>query len=339
MSYYIYYIVTPIVLYLFRKFFLNGPRSPVIRNLKNKIVIVTGSSGGIGQETALQLLKNEAIVIFACRDKTKTEKIISDLTTDMRDRSHFIKLDLSSLASVFEFVKNFKRQFGSLDILINNAGMSPLKFELTEDKIENTFQSNHIGHMVLTYLLLDYFKSEEGRIINVSGDIYKISNYSVKKFEDLQNNLDYKGIDFSTNVESIIEYSNSKLANIYFTNYLGDLLEKKFNHIKTMSLHPGVISTELMRNATGFFYYFRLIISPLFWYCTKTPDMGAQTTLYLCYEFHDKLKNKGYYLDCKERKKCNLIEDEDIQNEMIKYSWMLIDRAIEGKFELNKYDI
>ena len=195
MSYYLWFIIIFIILWLLRKYIFNAPRNSKTKNLNNKVVILTGSSAGIGKETAKDLLKSGATVIFACRDERKTKAVISDFPTYMQDRAIFIMLDLCRISTIYKFVEEFKKQFNTVDILINNAGCLSNTFQLTEDKIENTMQANHIGHMVLTTLLLENFNQSEGRIINLaSGAAELFSDFNLEKIKELQNNLDYNNI-------------------------------------------------------------------------------------------------------------------------------------------------
>lgn len=341
MTYLTYFTIT-LFIWLLRRFFFNSPKSPKTKLMKNKVVIITGSSAGLGRETAYDLLKNNATVVFACRDKKKTMGVISDMPIGFQTRSIFIKLDLCSIESIYKFVEEFKKQFSTVDILINNAGLVSNNFSLTEDNIETTMQANHIGHMVLTNLLINYFNTKEGRILNVSSDAHHWSEYNLDKIKALNNNLNYEGVSYSSIKESFVVYGNSKLANIYYTQYLNEVLESRFKHIKTASLHPGMVNTEISRYAAGILPYYlelplKMILYPLFYYFSKTCEMGAQTTLYLCYEDFEILENGEYYQDCRKSGKSNNAKSTEMRDEFLKYSWCLIDKAIKGKFELIKF--
>ena len=136
-------------------------------DLTGKVAIVTGANTGIGKETARGLVERGATVILACRNVKKGEaaaKEIGGRATRVKE------LNLASFASVREFCKQINKEEKKVDILINNAGMFTMNRELTEDGQEMQFQSNHLGHFLLTNLLLDKMKAAKAgaRIINVS---------------------------------------------------------------------------------------------------------------------------------------------------------------------------
>lgn len=134
-----------------------------------------GANTGIGFETALALAKLNHIVILACRDKIRAEaardKII-EITKN--EKVSFEELDLGSLKSIRKFSIKFKATYSRLNILVNNAGVFNSHYSKTEDGFESHFGINHLGHFLLTNLLLDLIKkSGPSRIINVSSDLHK----------------------------------------------------------------------------------------------------------------------------------------------------------------------
>ena len=144
----------------------------------------------------------------------------------------FRPLDLNDLNSVKAFADSFEDE--KIDILLNNAGIMavPTK-ETTEQGYEKQFGVNHLGHFLLTNLLLDKMTSnEEARIVNVSS----LAHVGAKiNFDDINSDKDYA---------PWVAYGQSKLANIYFTKELAKRLP---SNVKTVSLHPGVVRTELGR--------------------------------------------------------------------------------------------
>ncbi len=106
-----------LVLLFLKYFIINKPATPLKCEMTGKIIIVTGCSAGIGKETAIELLKRGATVIWACRDEKKTLNVIKQATkSDMKGNSIFINLDLSSFKSVYLFYLNFKQMFDRLDV-------------------------------------------------------------------------------------------------------------------------------------------------------------------------------------------------------------------------------
>jgi retinol dehydrogenase-12 len=303
--------------------------------MKGKIVIITGSSSGIGKVNARHLLEDGAEVIFACRNRGKTLKVIEKIcrkNNEMINRAHFMELNLSSFKSVIKFSNEFKSKFKTLDILVNNAGAYPPKdLVLSDDQIEIMFQSNHLSPMVLTLSLLECFKSDNGRIINVSSFAHIQSDYSLKKIEEMRNDLNFKAVEQQYFKNLWIQhyyYANSKLGNIYFSNYLSEILEKKYPHVKTVSLSPGLVYTEFARffydhNFFGKIYRF---LWPSYKLIARNVVSGTQTSLHTCYLPHEDLLNGAYYNDCKIAKVSNLAEDKVIRNEFIKFSLEIINK-------------
>ena len=117
-------LVFLLILAYFIKKWANGPLNPIKKDLTNKFIIVTGSSDGIGLETAKDFLNSNAKVVFACRNKTKTENIINALPEKSKKNAIFIQLDLQSFKSIENFAKEIKSKYQKIDILINNAGIS-----------------------------------------------------------------------------------------------------------------------------------------------------------------------------------------------------------------------
>jgi retinol dehydrogenase 12 len=283
-------------IYLLRKYF-NGPKSKYYRDLKSNVVIVTGASEGIGKETALQLLKDNATVIFACRDEKKTLDVISRIKDDkQRSRAIFMQLDLSDFNSIKNFIQEFKSKYDQLDILVNNAAGVFKTFSKTRNGIESTLQVNTFSPMILTQGLLDLIHKSNGRVINVSALVHeKMTNTTLYTNlgpeEYFYNEKKYSGI---------WQYGLSKLGNVYFTRYLHKYIEKNNLNIKTASLHPGVIITELSREYKGFLMgLFYFVAFPFIWLIFKTPRMGAETTLHLCYTPEEEFKSGHYYSDSK----------------------------------------
>jgi retinol dehydrogenase 12 len=310
-------------LYFLRKYF-NGPKSKYHRNLKGKVIIVTGASDGIGKETAFQLLRDEATVIFACRDEKKTLEIISKIKNEeQRSRAIFIKLDLSDFDSIKKFIEDFKAKFDQLDILINNAGALYKNFSKTKNGIESTLQVNTFGPMVLTQGLLHLLEKSNSRVINVSSVMYK----------NMTDNSLYTGIadlekyDFNEKTYSpLTQYGISKIGNIFFTQYLNKYATNEGKTIKAASLHPGVILTEITREyATGVKKLVKYLLYPLLWLISKNVRMGAETTLNLCYLPDEEFKSGAYYSDSNVEALLPHAQDEKNMEEFMDFSKKIIE--------------
>ncbi len=326
---YIYAGIVSLVFFLGRKYF-NGPWCPIKKNMSGKFIIITGGNTGMGKETATELLEKGAEVLFACRSEQRAKDAINTLPEESRKRATFLHLDLCDLDSVYSFTQEVRKLNKPIDLLINNAGLTMNSFSLTKDGIESTLQANHFGHMALTILLLDLMNKSESRVINVSSKGYTWGKYSVERLKALQDNLEWKGEE--KNYGKLQYYCDSKLANVYFTKYLAENLENKLNYIKTMSVCPGLVLTDLNRDywAWGLIYLFY----PFLWYISKSIKCGAQNTLYLCYEDFEKIQNGEFYSDCQRTELLEVGKNNEIRNEFIKWSYMMLEKAIGKKFEL-----
>lgn len=265
--------------------------------IDGKIVIVTGGNTGIGKETIEDLLKRGAKVYMACRSLERAQQAANDIKnkTSVDDTQLIVmRLDLNSLKSVREFVTEFKTKEQRLDILINNAGVMVVPEGKTEDGFETTFGVNHLGHFLLTHLLMDLLVShnQPARIINVSSLAHKFGKIN---FDDLMYTKRYFG--FYASWEA---YCQSKLANVLFTRELAHRLEG--TKVTSYSLHPGSIQTELSRHIGIIWNYEigRVLTHILTWPFMKDPVQGAQTTICCAVDKSLETHSGKYYSDCAE---------------------------------------
>jgi NAD(P)-dependent dehydrogenase (short-subunit alcohol dehydrogenase family) len=155
-----------------------------IADQKGRVVIITGSSSGIGYETARVLANKNATLIIAIRNMEKGDKAAKKIKNQYSDADVTVmELDLANLESVRKFADNFKREYSRLDLLINNAGVMMPPYSKTADGFELQFGTNHLGHFLLTGLLLYLIKNtKDSRIVNVSNTGHKTGNIN---FDDL----------------------------------------------------------------------------------------------------------------------------------------------------------
>ncbi|XP_042873945.1 retinol dehydrogenase 11-like [Penaeus japonicus] len=248
------------------------------RRLDGKTVVITGCNAGIGRETARDLSGRGAKIIMACRDTKTAEKVAKEIGSQTGGELVVIKLDLASLASVRAFAQELKAKERRLHMLINNAGVMLCPYTKTEDGFEMQMGTNHLGHFLLTNLLLPLLThSEEARIISLSSLAH---TFGVIPFDDMAYE---KGYDRNQ------AYSNSKVANILFTRHLAKKV--KGTNIQVFSLHPGTVQSNLWKHFSSLFTasYAKLIL--------KNSTEGAQTTLYCALEAEQ--NNHSYYFnDC-----------------------------------------
>lgn len=229
------------------------------------------------------------IILLACRNPKKATKAVDKIKKASKAQIdlEMMELDLASLASVRQFVANFLEKNLPLHLLINNAGIMNTTYGKTVDGFEQQFGVNHLGHFLLTYLLIPTLKeSAPARVVNVSSTAHKMMPYAIETI--------YHDINMEKNYTGWESYSRSKLANIIFSNGLDRRLNS--SGVNSFSLHPGVIHTSLWQHSIGESIF--IFLSRPF---LKSVPQGAATTVFCA--THPSLDGAGggkYYEDCKE---------------------------------------
>ena len=229
--------------------------------MKNKIVLITGATSGIGKETALGLAKLGATIVFTTRDNLKGEKTKKKLIATTSNKNiHMLKCDLASFESIRNCCKEFKSKYDKLHVLINNAGVWDFKRRESKDGIENIFATNYLAPFLMTNLLIDILKKgSPSRIINVTSGMH----YGTINFDD---------IEFKQKFSGAKAYRQSKLGLILFTRFLAKKLEG--TGVTVNCVHPGMNKTDLGRDAGGF-------SQMIFKLMGKDPEIGAETSIFL----------------------------------------------------------
>lgn len=211
-----------------------------IDNQKGKVIIITGSTSGLGKEAAKVIAGKNAKVIMAVRNVDKGKEVVNEIKNELRNADIDVrKLDLSNLSSIRAFANVMMEDYDRLDILINNAGIMFGPYSKTVDGFENQFGTNHLGHFALTGLLMPLLKKTEGsRIVVLSSLGHTMGKLD---FED----LNWEARKYDTQKA----YGDSKLANLYFTYELARRLKREGNHPRITAAHPGWTATDLQRNS------------------------------------------------------------------------------------------
>ncbi len=223
--------------------------------MKDKVILITGSTDGIGRQAALELAAMGATVLVHGRHEGRGRYAIEEIRKATGNQKvELVIADFSSMEQVRRLAADVNKRCGALHVLINNAGVFMNERRLTIDGLETTFAVNHLAPFLLTNLLLDLLKkSAPARVITVSSVAHTRGKLD---FENLQAEKTFGGYS---------SYALSKLANVLFTYELGELLAG--TGITANCLHPGVVGTKLLRagfNITG----------------ASTAD-GAETLIYL----------------------------------------------------------
>lgn len=250
---------------------------------QQRVALVTGANTGIGRVTARELAKQGFHVFVACRSRERTQALLDEVRSVAPEaKIEWLALDLTSLKSVRQCAQSFLARGLPLHLLVNNAGLAGAKGQ-TEEGFELAFGVNHLGHFLLTQLLLERIKSSApARIVTVASR----AHYRAKGF-------DWKALREPTKTSTAIdEYSVSKLANVLFSAELGRRLQG--TGVSTYSLHPGVVATEVWRSLPW-------PLDALVKLFLISPDKGAATSLH-CARAVDLASETGlYYDDCRLR--------------------------------------
>ena len=314
-------LILILIIYLAIGNHLLAGKCKIAHDMSGQLIIITGASSGLGKFTALELVSKGAKVIFACRNEEKTRNIFNEISQENRHLAFFEKVDLSSFQSVIDFVKRIKLNYEKIDILMNNAGNAPDNFRITEDGFESCIEGNFLGHVVLTYLLIDHMK-ENSRIINLSSIGHNYCFFDMDMIQRIYDNDFVENYFFKSLFHKNILYHTTKLMTIYFTQELNEYLNQRNISIKTVSLHPGVVNTEFMRFYKNIWWSKIIFYTfyPIFVLCTKTTKEGSQTQLYLSYLDYSELASGRYYADCKFEKLSKTAQDQILSKEFMNYT-------------------
>uniref|UniRef100_A0A8D2Q927 Retinol dehydrogenase 11 n=1 Tax=Varanus komodoensis TaxID=61221 RepID=A0A8D2Q927_VARKO len=290
----------------FRKWFAGGVCTSTAK-LNGKVAVITGGNTGIGKETAKGLAQRGARIIIACRNMAKGNAAAHEIRTETGNQQVIVKeLDLADCKSIRRFAKDFLKEESKLHILINNAGVLMSSYTKTADGFEMHIGVNHLGHYLLTFLLLDLLKqSAPARILNVSSIIYCCG---IIDFQNLQGEKFYNWF---------LAYSKSKCANILFTRELASRLQG--TGVTVNALHPGVVYTGF-----GHQFWHVKCWQTLCRFMLKTPKEGAQTSINCAVAEELESVTGKYFSDCKEACVAPQGRDEDTTKKLWQISCELL---------------
>lgn len=221
--------------------------------MPEKTVLITGATDGIGKATAEELARRGMRVILHGRSPEKARRAQDEILSKVPTASlETIAADFSSLAQVRTMCSEITQRFERLDVLINNAGVFMQQYQRSQDGFELSFAVNHLAPFLLTCSLLPLLRNSQARVVTVSSIAHRRGQIN---FSDLNNERDFEGYKV---------YAQSKLANIMFAN---ELAERERGKLTSNSLHPGAVTSKLLRTGFG--------ISGI------SPADGAKTSVYL----------------------------------------------------------
>ncbi|KAM6969280.1 retinol dehydrogenase 11-like [Tautogolabrus adspersus] len=265
-----------------------------------------GGNTGIGKATALHLARKGARVILACRNRNKAEAAIAEIQQGTGSTNMlYMQLDLASLKSVHCFTETFLKSESKLDLLINNAGL--VGDGRTAEGFGIQFGVNHLGHFLLTVLLLERLKEAGGgRVVTLSSMAHRWGHID---FDALAANKDLGTGSYSW--QFFMAYCSSKLCNVLFTHELAKRL--KGTNVTCYSVHPGVVRTELSRHVS---LWQKVFIEPIAHLLFLDPEAGAQTTLHCCLQEGIEHLSGRYFFCCAEEEVCAQAKDDGVARKL-----------------------
>jgi len=291
---------------------------PQASELKGKVCLVTGATGGIGLITARELARLGAHVVLVSRSAQKCADVQAQLKSETGNPNiEFIAGDLSSMHAVKQVADTFLASHDRLDVLVNNAGAVFANRQVSADGYEMTMALNHLNYFYLTNLLLDtLLRSAPARIVNVSSDAHKPGSIN---FDDLMSEKKYSAFGV---------YSMSKLANVLFTYELARRLED--SGVTANALHPGVVASNFGHSNGGMWdLLFRVM--HLF---AISPEKGAETSIYLAAS-PEVEGVTGQYFDKKKAVKSSAASyDTAVQRRLWDVSETLVQQAMAAPVEV-----
>ena len=286
------------------------------KNVRQRTIIITGATAGIGLETLKAFASTGATIIIGARDETKARNIACELMGKTQSIVRVEKLDLSSLESVRRFAQSFNDLGLSLDILINNAGLMPCPYDDTKNR-DLSFHVNFLSHFYLTELLLPSM-STGARVVNVTSEIYRFSYPSGIRFP----------IDDAKGYDAVKSYGQSKLALLLWTLNQANYLQER--GVEIFAVHPGSVRTAgsetARRSSSGWRGAILHCIGAPF---VKDVSAGASTIVFCA--AHDvaiRYAHEGYryFASCNPRGVTAIASNSDLARRLIDYATRACDR-------------
>jgi NAD(P)-dependent dehydrogenase (short-subunit alcohol dehydrogenase family) len=297
-------------------------------SLQGKLVLITGANNGIGKEKAHQLASMGATVVLLCRSISRAEAAVQDILA--RCSSHISKeqlvvipLDLGDFASIHAAVKLLQEKFPNqtVDVLINNAGLMMGTQTLSKDGLEMMMQANHLGHFLLTKLLLDQkllLDKNDCRVVNLTSSTYTMSQgRGGFDFDDMfcdQGKRPYTLFG---------QYSMTKLANILVSKELA----RQYKQLRVFAVHPGIVRTNVTSNMNWYWRIPNDIFAVFVAMLQKTPAEGAYSTVFVAAAPEADLPASGSYIvNCRAHPTLDIANSIDDAQRLWKVSEALVDK-------------
>uniref|UniRef100_A0A8R1DK29 Uncharacterized protein n=3 Tax=Caenorhabditis japonica TaxID=281687 RepID=A0A8R1DK29_CAEJA len=277
-------------------------------------VLITGSTCGIGLQTARILFRKGADVILTCRNEVRGRRAVESLLSGVppeqvakqSERIHLYSLDITNYNEICEFCEDIARDFRHLHVIINNAGIMGWPFELSVEGIEMHFATNVFGHYVIVERLLPLLLNTnrpdfKSRVIVVSSGLYR----NAETIPQVSKILGQKTYDYNSKQA----YAFSKLANCLYAVALSKMLEP--HNVGVYCVRPGFVNgTELGRETH---WFLRVLAAPIIWLVAKSLEQGCETIVYLAETPGDQLKTGQMYYEKKEEAYNGMVDTTSIR--------------------------
>lgn len=278
--------------------------------MQGKHVAITGATAGIGRSTSLELARRGAQLTLLCRSVEKAEALQLEIVAAGGLEPAIVAMDMAELSSVRRAADELLLEGKPLDVLLNNAGVVNTSRQETVDGFEETLAVNHFAPFLLTGKLLPLLQAaQSSRIVNVASDAHTF--VKGMSFDDMQAERGFK---------TFREYGRSKLANILFTRTLAQRLEGQ--GITVNCLHPGAVATSLGSQNDGLLSrWLPRLLKPFF----RSPEQGAQTSIYLCCSDDVANITGAYFANCKELQPKPWARDDESAQRLWEYTEQCVD--------------
>ena len=273
--------------------------------MESRQIVITGASSGIGAAAAIELTRKGHLVVAVGRSEAKLHRVHQQMLGAAPSGINVpgpVAVDLASLKEVRRLAAVLLDRCESLDALVNNAGVQPVKRQLTVDGFELTFAVNHLAPFLLTNLLADRLHASDGRVITTAS-----SNHA-------DGDLDFSDLQMAKNWTCAAAYDRSKLANVLFTIGL-----RTRTPLPASSFHPGSITTYLNRDARFFW-----LVKPLERFVYGQPEDGARTLVWLATSEEGGAPEVPYYVDCEPARTSENACDPDLATRLWEVSEELV---------------
>jgi NAD(P)-dependent dehydrogenase (short-subunit alcohol dehydrogenase family) len=270
------------------------------------IIILTGSTSGIGWETLKGLYPKADQFILPIRNLDKAKALFQQLPDQKKLR--MLEMDLEDLSSIQKATELIKAEFPKIDVMINNAGGMFPPLSKTKDGLDKTFQVNHLGHVLLLKNLLPNLIEAKAKVIQVSSMAHHIGTFNLRD------------LALEKSKSAWLSYGSAKLYNILISNYIANEYEEK--GLSGYSLHPGAVKTNF-GSGSGPLNQAFIGISKLFFI---SPKAGAQTSLHLALTPKEQLVNGAYYIKKKPTNRSKIATNKAYATKLWNYSLELLEQ-------------